>query len=392
MDVEVVLRWLVLREDGLVEHRARPEVCRRRTRRCDRGCSTPTGRRARRRGRCREAASCGRDSPGSASTSSVRSLTARSSSAPRTSSGWTESRQRASAGHVRGCQRNPRKSTRALYACSRLDGDAGVVARIAHDGARVRPRAEEDRGRAADRDRRRALLDREVRQPGVDPDHRGRGAEHVERVARRGRARFRDPERAHLGRGLVASDQSHVEPPSASPATSDLQRSTGHCFDGPSLSVTRSTDELSSGRGHAVSGIGRVKSAAMPKSAQIRPRMSLIESGPERVLELGRAPPPVSLERMITQVDEATVVVVAVERRFLHPAGQSGDAVGEPCLGSRTRDQPGLVAVVPAVRDQRLDRGQRDREVAQTEGNGRHIDATHAGIPPNHAVRAARTR
>ena len=48
---------------------------------------------------------------------------------------------------------------------------------------------------------------------------------------------------------------------------------------------------------------------------------------------------------MITQVDEATVVVVAVERLLIDPAGQSGDAVGEPCLGIRACDQPGLVAV-----------------------------------------------
>ena len=95
---------------------------------------------------------------------------------------------------------------------------------------------------------------------------------------------------------------------------------------------------------------------------------------------------------MITQVHEATVVVVAVERLFIDPAGQSGDAVGKPCLGIRTCDQPGLLAVVPALRDHRLDGGQRDHEVAQTKGNGRHIDATHTGIPSTRAVRVARTR
>ena len=44
-----------------------------------------------------------------------------------------------------------------------------------------------------------------------------------------------------------------------------------------SLSQTRSTDVANSGRDAAVSGIGRVKSAGRPKSAQMRLRISLIE-------------------------------------------------------------------------------------------------------------------
>src|SRR5205823_9302769 len=39
-------------------------------------------------------------------------------SAARTSSGWTASRQRPPTGQIRGCRRNPRKSTRSLYAYS----------------------------------------------------------------------------------------------------------------------------------------------------------------------------------------------------------------------------------------------------------------------------------
>src|SRR5207237_7845722 len=74
----------------------------------------------------------------------------------------------------------------------------------------------------------------------------------------------------------------------------------------------------------------------------------------ERVLELRRSPPPVSLEWMITQVDEATVVVVAVERLVIDPARKSLDAVGEPRLGNRACDQPGFVADGEALRDPRL--------------------------------------
>ena len=48
-----------------------------------------------------------------------------------------------------------------------LGRDAGVVARIAHDRGRMRPRADVDGGRAADRDRWCALLHGEVRQPGA---------------------------------------------------------------------------------------------------------------------------------------------------------------------------------------------------------------------------------
>ena len=80
---------------------------------------------------------------------------------------------------------------------------------------------------------------------------------------------------------------------------------------------------------------------------------------------------------MITQVDEATIVVVAVERVLIHPAGQSGDAVGQPSLRRRACDEPGLVANGAALLDQRLDGGERNHEVTQTKGNGRHIDATH---------------
>ena len=56
-----------------------------------------------------------------------------------------------------------------------------------------------------------------------------------------------------------------------------------------------------------MSGTGRVKSAAIPKSAQMRARMSLIESVPNACLELGRTPPVVALQRMVAQVDEAAV-------------------------------------------------------------------------------------
>ena len=94
---------------------------------------------------------------------------------------------------------------------------------------------------------------------------------------------------------------------------------------------------------------------------------------------------------MITQVDQATVVAVAIERLLLHPTGQSIDAAGQPGLGDRARDQPDLVAEMSALRDQRLDRGQRDGEVTQPKGNrALHRRDSHR-IPPNHAVRVVRT-
>ena len=153
----------------------------------------------------------------------------------------------------------------------------------------------------------------------------------------------RDPERAHLGRGLVAGDAvaRHGRSPGARPrATSSgppTIASTARRSRPPGARTrrTRAGDTRSAGS-------GCVKSASMPKSAQIRPRMSLIESVPNAVLELRRTPPPVSLEWMITEIDEATVVVVAVERRFVDRAGQSRDAISQPRLGNRTGDQPGL--------------------------------------------------
>src|SRR5438132_5017148 len=84
---------------------------------------------------------------------------------------------------------------------------------------------------------------------------------------------------------------------------------------------------------------------------------------------------------MITQVDELTVMITALERLFTDPAGQPDDPVGQPCLSNRAGDQPGLDAVVSSPCDQRLDGGERDHEVAEAKGDGRHIRATHAGIP-----------
>src|SRR4029077_21226915 len=87
--------------------------------------------------------------------------------------------------------------------------------------------------------------------------------------------------------------------------------------------------------------------------------------GSEGVLELLRTPPPVSLQWMVTEVDETTVVIVAVERCLVDPAVQSGDATGERGLGIRTRDQVGLGPVAPPLCDQRLDGGHRDDEIAE---------------------------
>ena len=81
---------------------------------------------------------------GYASTSTTAHSTR--SSAARTSSGWTDWRQRAPTGHVGGCQRNPRRSTTALYAraprrprCTRRRSDRPRRhARAATGGSRTR--------------------------------------------------------------------------------------------------------------------------------------------------------------------------------------------------------------------------------------------------------------
>src|SRR5262249_17798356 len=99
---------------------------------------------------------------------------------------------------------------------------------------------------------------------------------------------------------------------------------------------------------------------------------------PERALELRRTPPPITLQRMITEVDEATVESVPITRCLIDPAGQPGDATCELCLGICTRDEPGLGAVTPTLRDQRLDGGQRHHQVTEAERNGRDVDATHS--------------
>src|SRR4029077_16591838 len=56
-----------------------------------------------------------------------------------------------------------------------------------------------------------------------------------------------------------------------------------------------------------------------------------------------------------------------------------GDAIGEPRLDVGARDEPGLGAGALTACDHGLDAGQRNHEVAETEGNGSHMDATHAG-------------
>src|SRR4029078_1413708 len=96
-------------------------------------------------------------------------------------------------------------------------------------------------------------------------------------------------------------------------------------------------------------------------------------------LELRRSPPPVALEWMIPEVDEVTVVTVAVERLLRHPPRQTGDARGDRRLHLGTRDEPGLGALAPTACDQGLDGRQRDHEVAEAERDGSHRDTTHAG-------------
>src|SRR5438477_9060784 len=113
--VEVVLRRLVFGEDRLVEHCARAEVV---TREHDVATEVVPRPQAVER---RDAADAVRLRVVDA-TLRIRVdldvVLSTLSSAARTCSGSTDSKQRPPTGQIRGCQRDPRKSTRSLYAYS----------------------------------------------------------------------------------------------------------------------------------------------------------------------------------------------------------------------------------------------------------------------------------
>src|SRR5439155_26879390 len=148
--------------------RTPPEAAgpRRRTRGCAQGCSTRTSRQGPPRGRCREAASCGRDSPGARRPRWWSACLSPTRCRPAVASQRTRERGEdvlrldgvEAAAPYRADARLPAEPAQVDAIVVRvllLGGDAGVVTPIADDRGRMRPRAEVDGGGAADRDRRR---------------------------------------------------------------------------------------------------------------------------------------------------------------------------------------------------------------------------------------------
>ena len=78
-----------------------------------------------------------------------------------------------------------------------------------------------------------------------------------------------------------------------------------------------------------------------------------MSSGPTVASNSGVAPPVVSLERMVAQVDEPVSARESRELFLVDASGQSGNPFGQARLGSRPRHQPGLVyryAYCPSIR------------------------------------------
>jgi len=101
--------------------------------------------------------------------------------------------------------------------------------------------------------------------------------------------------------------------------------------------------------------------------------------GPHRSVELGRSPPVVALQRVITEIEEASVRAGGVERVLVHTAAEPGDAIPQQGLTGCARHQPRLLDLV--LRDQRLDRRQRHDQISQAEGDRSDVGAAHQDEP-----------
>ena len=229
-------------------------------------------------------------------------------------------------GHGRGRRSEPAQVDAVVVGVRRLDGGAVLVAAARRPPPWCAARAEEDGAASADGDRGRALLRGDVGQAGVDPDD---GPRRGERRRRRRRASGPELPRSRAARArpaaVAAGDLTRTSRPAAAgcrrqrrpPVRAAIAWSARRSRHEQERQTVRAPD-----RGRAHSGTGRVKSASMPKSAQMRPRMSLIDERSEGLLERRRAPPVVALQRVVTEVDEPAVGAVAVERLLVDAAGR----------------------------------------------------------------------
>ena len=98
---------------------------------------------------------------------------------------------------------------------------------------------------------------------------------------------------------------------------------------------------------------------------------------PDRLLEVGRAPPMVPLERMVAQIDYPLSAGQGRKCFLVDAAGEPWDPFGKAGLGDRSRHQPGLVTGTPTLGNQSLDDRERHHQVPEPEGDRCHVDPGH---------------
>ena len=226
-----------------------------------------------------------------------------------------------------------------------------------------------------------------MRQAGVDADNRTGRAEHVHCIADRRRPGLVDPEGSQLLGSVVSRDHTYVRA-----EIPDGMCERGPPRGGPLLRGSVGAGHEEDRRGDVRAGVRRHGDRRLEVGSDAEvgadPTEDVVDGErSETLLELRRSPPVIALEGMVAEVDEPIAMQVTVPVVFLHASCEPGDALGELHLRVGAGHQPRLRVGRARLRDQCLQHGQADDEIAEPEGDRREVDAIH----PDPCLRRARS-